>query len=85
MYAPPAPPQLDRVLQVQHLVEQDVFDGVARHAWVVEDVYKRQELVKLSVLILRGVCAVSGTAKTAISNDSRTTQAYRAEREAGKS
>jgi hypothetical protein len=37
MHAPSAPPQFDRVLQVQHLVEQDVFDGVAGHARVVED------------------------------------------------
>ena len=37
MHASPAPPQSDRVLQMQHLVEQNVFDGVARHAWVVED------------------------------------------------
>ena len=37
MHASPASPQLDRMLQVQHLVEEDVFDGVARDARVVED------------------------------------------------
>jgi hypothetical protein len=37
MHASPAPPQLDWVLQMQHLVEENVFDGVARHARVVED------------------------------------------------
>jgi len=37
MHASPAPPQLDWVLQMQHLVEEDVFDSIARHAWVVED------------------------------------------------
>src|SRR5260370_36524858 len=37
MHASSAPPQLDRVLQVQHLVEEDVFNRVARHARVVED------------------------------------------------
>ena len=37
MDASPTPPQLDRVLQVQHLVKEDVFDSIARHTWVVED------------------------------------------------
>ena len=37
VHASPTPTQFDRVLQVQHLVKQNVFDGVARHACVVED------------------------------------------------
>src|SRR6266446_8001328 len=37
MQASSAPPQFDRVLQMQHLVEENVFDGVARHARMVED------------------------------------------------
>jgi hypothetical protein len=37
MDASSAPPQLDWVLQVQHLVKQNVFDRVARHARAVED------------------------------------------------
>ncbi len=37
MHASSAPPQPDWVLQMQHLVEQDVFDRVARHARAVED------------------------------------------------
>ena len=37
MHASPAPSQFDRVLQMQHLVKQNVFDGVARHARMVED------------------------------------------------
>lgn len=32
-----AAPQFDRVLQVQHLVVENVFDGVARYARVIED------------------------------------------------
>ena len=37
VHASPTPTQFDRVLQVQHFVKQNVFDGVARHARVVED------------------------------------------------
>src|ERR1700674_4092239 len=37
VHASPTPTQLDRVLQVQHFVVENVFDGIARHAWVVED------------------------------------------------
>src|SRR5258708_6989958 len=37
MHTSPAPPQPDRVLQMQHLVKQNVFDRVARHARMVED------------------------------------------------
>ncbi len=37
MHASPTPTQLDRVLQVQHFVVEDVFDRVARHARMVED------------------------------------------------
>ena len=29
--------QFDRVFQMQHFVEDDVFNGVARHAWVIEN------------------------------------------------
>src|SRR5208337_5163957 len=31
------PPLFDRMLQVQHLVEENVFDGAAGDAWVVEN------------------------------------------------
>ena len=37
MHAPSTPSQLDRVLQMQHLVEEDVFDSVSRDVRVVED------------------------------------------------
>src|SRR3981081_1986771 len=37
VHASPAPSQPDWVLQVQHLVKQNVFDRVARHARAVED------------------------------------------------
>src|ERR1700687_5634414 len=37
MHASSAPSQFDRVLQMKHLVKQNVFDRVARHAWMVED------------------------------------------------
>ena len=37
MHASAAPPQSDRVLQVQHLVVEDVLDHVAGDAWIVED------------------------------------------------
>ena len=37
MHASPAPSQFDRMLQMQHLVEENVFDGVARHTRMVED------------------------------------------------
>src|SRR6266478_5365899 len=37
VHASPTPTQLDRVLQVQHFVVENVLDGVARHARMVED------------------------------------------------
>src|SRR5258708_31682320 len=37
MHTSPAAPEFHRVLQVQHLVEENVFDRVARHARMVED------------------------------------------------
>src|SRR4030081_3820831 len=37
VHASPAPSQPDWVLQVQHLVKQNVFDRIARHARAVED------------------------------------------------
>src|SRR5229473_1203006 len=37
VHASPTPTQPDRVLQMQHLVKQNVFHGVARHARMVED------------------------------------------------
>src|SRR5208337_1280635 len=37
VHTSPAPPEFDRMLQVQHLVEEDVFDGIAWNARVVED------------------------------------------------
>src|SRR5229473_3589399 len=37
VHASPTPTQLDRVLQVQHFVVENVFNRVARHAWMVED------------------------------------------------
>src|SRR5208282_792608 len=37
VHAAAAAPEFYRMLQMQHLVEQDVFDGVAGHAWMVED------------------------------------------------
>lgn len=37
MHASPTPTQLDRVLQVQHFVVENVFDRVARHAGMIED------------------------------------------------
>src|SRR5882762_5483498 len=50
MHASPAPPQLDRVLQVQHLMEQDVFDCVARHARMVEDAADHDGIVRRIVV-----------------------------------
>src|ERR1035441_4841825 len=37
VHTSPTAPQFDWVFQVQHLVEEDVFDGVARDTGVVED------------------------------------------------
>jgi len=37
MHASPAPPEFDRMLQVEHFVVEDVFDRISRHARVVED------------------------------------------------
>src|SRR5690349_5533192 len=37
MYAAPAAALLDRMLQVQHLVVEDVLEGVARHLGMIED------------------------------------------------
>ena len=37
MYTSSAPSQFHRVLQMQHLVKKDVFDGVSRHARVIKD------------------------------------------------
>lgn len=36
MHASPAASELDGVLQVEHFVEEDVFDSIERDAWVVE-------------------------------------------------
>ncbi len=37
VYTSSAPSQFHRVLQMQHLVKKDVFDGVSRHARVIKD------------------------------------------------
>ena len=37
VYTPAAAAEFDGMLQVEHLVKQNVFDGVARHARMVED------------------------------------------------
>src|ERR1039458_1138977 len=37
MNTPSAPSEFDRMLQVEHFVVEDVLNGVARHARVVED------------------------------------------------
>ena len=36
VHAAAAATQLHRMLQVQHLVKQNVFDGIARHAWMIK-------------------------------------------------
>src|SRR6266404_9357245 len=50
MHASSAPPQFDRVLQMQHLVEENVFDGVARHARMVEDAADHNSVVRWIVV-----------------------------------
>jgi hypothetical protein len=50
MHASPAPSQFDRVLQMQHLVEEDVFDGVARHTRMVEDAADDDGIVRRVVV-----------------------------------
>src|SRR5580700_3013425 len=50
MNAPPAPTQFDRVFQMQHLVKQDVFNGVSGHARVVEDAADHDGVVRRVVV-----------------------------------
>src|SRR6266702_2619539 len=50
MHASSAPPQLDWMLQMQHLVKQNVFDGVARHARMVEDAADHNSVVRWIVV-----------------------------------
>jgi hypothetical protein len=37
VHAAAAVPQLNGMLQVQHLVKQNVFDGIAGHAWMIKN------------------------------------------------
>src|ERR1700674_3814 len=46
VHASPTPTQLDRVLQVQHFVVENVFDRVARYARVVEDAADHDGVVR---------------------------------------
>src|ERR1700692_2218986 len=46
VHAAAAAPQLDRMLQVQHLVEQYVFDRIARYAGMVKNAANHDGIVR---------------------------------------
>ncbi len=66
VYTSTAASQFDRVSQMQHLVEQDVFDGVTRHTWTVEDATDDDGVVRRVVVAeaATGVVLAPGKLRT---------------------
>src|ERR1017187_4063914 len=66
VHAPPAPVQLYRVFQVQHLVVENVFDRIARHARMIEDAADHDSVVRWVIVseAAAGVIPAPGKLRT---------------------
>jgi len=70
VHASPTPTQFDRVLQMQHLVKENVFDGVLRHARMIEDAADDDGVVGGIVMAKAAACVVPAPSELRPSHES---------------